>query len=206
MEIILKGHEYKYAAEQSLLSLYPEERPVYPEKAGEGDLVELELRRGKEYAVCVCRLRRGGVKSRGEARVRLALLTDSVTENRFLQRIVKQAFYKAAIAGGHSVPVWGSLTGVRPGKLFMSLLSEGLTEREAARRFENEFGVSKKRVRLCAESVKAALEAKASLTERDVCLYIGIPFCPTRCAYCSFVSVEATGAMKMLPEYLCAQE
>ena len=206
MEIILKGHEYKYAAEQSMLSLYPEERPVYPERPGDGDLVELELRRGKKYAVCVCRLRRNGVKSRGEARVLQSVLTDEVTENRFLQRIVKQAFYKAAIAGGHPVPVWGSLTGVRPGKLFMSLMSEGLTEREAARRFEKEFGVSPRRVRLCAESVRAALAARESLTERDVCLYIGIPFCPTRCAYCSFVSVEATGAMKMLPAYLEAQE
>ena len=168
MEIILKGHEYKYAAEQSLLSLYPEERPVYPEKAGEGDLVELELRRGKKYAVCICRLRRNGVKSRGEARVLQSILTDEVTENRFLQRIVKQAFFKAAIAGGHSVPVWGSLTGVRPGKLFMSLLSEGLSMKEAERRFEKEFAVSPKRVRLCAESVAAALRAKESLTERDV--------------------------------------
>jgi len=206
MEIILKGHEYKYAAEQSLLSLYPEERPIYPETPGDGDLVELELRRGKKFAVCLCRLRREGRESRGEARVRLSLLTDEVTENRFLQRIVKQAFYKAAIAAGHPVPVWGSLTGVRPGKLFLSLMAEGLSESEAARRFEREFGVTPKRVRLCRESCRAAVEARNSLTKRDICLYIGIPFCPTRCAYCSFVSVEATGAMKLLPEYLAAEE
>ena len=206
MEIFLIGHDYKYAAEQSLLCLYPQERPVYPETPSGADSVTLTLRRGAQYAVFVCRLFRAGRHSRGEARVRLSLLTDKVAEDRYLQRAVKQAFFKAAVNGGHPLPVWGSLTGVRPGKLFLSLLSEGQSEHQAARTFRREFSVSPERTELVRHTSRAALRARDSLEERDVCLYLGIPFCPTRCAYCSFVSVEAARSLKLLPDYLAAQE
>ena len=206
MEIFLIGHEYKYAAEQSLLCLYPEERPVYPDAPTGADSVTLTLSRGKVYASCVCNLSRNGQQTRGEARVQLSRLTDKVTEDRYLQRIVKQAFYKAALNAGHPMPVWGSLTGVRPGKLFLSLMNAGQTEAQAARTFRQEFGVSPERTELVRATTRAALRADASLEEKDVCLYLDVPFCPTRCAYCSFVSVEASRSLKLLPAYLEAQE
>ncbi|MCQ2438860.1 MAG: coproporphyrinogen dehydrogenase HemZ [Oscillospiraceae bacterium] len=206
MEIFLVGHDYKYAAEQSLLVLYPEERPVYPAEPSGGNRVTLTLTRGNVYAVCVCELLYGGVRSRGESRTALAALTDPVLEDRFLQRCVKQAFFKAAVNGGHSVPDWGSLTGVRPGKLFLSLLNEGKSEKQAVRHFRREFGVSAARTELVRCTTRATLRARESLESEDVCLYLGIPFCPTRCAYCSFVSIEASRSLKLLPEYLAAQE
>ncbi len=206
MEIFLTGHDYRYAAEQMLLSLYPEERPLYPEKPSGADAVRLSLRRGRRYAVCVCRLSRGGRRSRGEARVALAALAAPLAEDRLLQRIVKLAFYRAALADGRETPVWGSLTGVRPGKLFASLLRSGATEAQAIREFRETFGVSAERTELCREAVRASETARASLGPGDVCLYVGIPFCPTRCAYCSFVSVDVAGSFALLPDYLTALE
>ena len=206
MELFLVGHTYKYAAEQSMLILYPNERPVYPDAPSGGNAATLTLRRGKKFASCVCELSVDGVKSRGESRVLLAALTDKVTEDRLLQRAVKNAFFKAAVNGGHPIPDWGSLTGVRPGKLFLSLLREGKSEKQAVSHFRKEFGVSEERTELVRETTRATVKAAESLGGEDVCLYLGIPFCPTRCAYCSFVSVEASRSLKLLPEYLAAQE
>ena len=59
MNIYLYGHDYKYCAEQMLLTLYPEERPVYPEGPASGDSVTLTLTRGERYASASCVLRRG---------------------------------------------------------------------------------------------------------------------------------------------------
>lgn len=206
MEIFLVGHEYKYAAEQSMLVLYPNERPVYPDAPSGENAVTLTIRRGGRFASCVCELSVEGVKSRGESRVLLSALTDKVAEDRLLQRAVKNSFFKAAVNGGHPAPDWGSLTGVRPGKLFLSLLREGKSERQAVSHFRREFGVSEERTELVRETTRATLRAQESLKSEDVCLYLGIPFCPTRCAYCSFVSIEASRSLKLLPEYLAAQE
>ena len=206
MELFLIGHAYKYAAEQSMLILYPRERPIYPDAPSGGNAATLTLRRGKKFASCVCDLSVDGVKSRGESRVALAALTDKVAEDRLLQRAVKNAFFKAAVNGGHPIPDWGSLTGVRPGKLFLSLLKEGKSEKQAVSHFRREFGVSEERTELVRETTRATLQAAESLGSEDVCLYLGIPFCPTRCAYCSFVSVEASRSLKLLPDYLAAQE
>ena len=51
-----------------------------------------------------------------------------------------------------------------------------------------EYDVTPRRAELCLDASRHTLAAADSLGERDVCLYLGVPFCPTRCAYCSFVS------------------
>lgn len=207
MEIFLTGHEYRYAVEQMLFTLYPGEKPVYPAAPTGSDRVEVHMRRGGVFTTAVCRLTLAGATARGEARVRTAALTTEMITDRLLQRIVKLSFYRAALAAGHPTPQWGALTGVRPGKLMTSLLREGCSERQALRRFEREFDVSPRRAALTLAAAKASLAARNSLESRDVCIYIGIPFCPTRCAYCSFISLAAPKELDRLMEpYLAALE
>ena len=98
------------------------------------------------------------------------------------------ALYRAVLRSGYSKPPWGALSGVRPGKLLTALLQKGLTEKEALRRFRTDYDVSVSRAELCLDAARETLCASVSLQPNDVCLYVGIPFCPTRCAYCSFVS------------------
>ena len=207
MELFLQGCDHKYAVEQMLLTLYPDERPVYPEKPGGADRAEISLRRGRKYASAVCRLTRGGKSASGQARFALARGAEAVDAARLEQRIVKLAFYRAALALGHGKPVWGSLTGVRPAKFFTNLMErDGLSFAEARTALVREHGVDPDRAELCARAAEAALSARSSLREKDVCLYIGIPYCPTRCAYCSFVSVDAPRMLKTIPAYLDALE
>lgn len=60
------------------------------------------------------------------------------------------------------------------------------------------------RADLVVRTAHATLRAMESLGSKDVCLYVGIPFCPTRCAYCSFVSQSVEKSMALVPEFLQA--
>lgn len=202
MKLYLTGHDYKYAVEQMLLTLYPEERPEYPPARERGDGAEISLHRSKTYATAVCRLLYRGTYSTGRAAVREDALTDAVTAGRLLSHIVKLAFYRAALHGGMPRPVWGALTGVRPGKLMAGYLAAGMDDRSAVRAFESEYDVSPRRAELCLRTSHATLAAKAALAPQDVCLYVGIPFCPTRCAYCSFVSQSVEKSMALIAPFL----
>jgi len=83
---------------------------------------------------------------------------------------------------------WGTLTGIRPSKIAEKLFISGKNEKDVSEILKNKYFVEPDRIKLCLETAQAALSVKKSLNSRDIALYIGIPFCPTRCAYCSFVS------------------
>lgn len=68
------------------------------------------------------------------------------------------------------------------------MLNSGKTSKETQRALENDFQVSSGRAKKCTHTARKAIELRNSLSPKDVALYIGIPFCRTRCAYCSFVS------------------
>ena len=206
MRLYLIDHEYKYAVEQMLLTLFPQERPEYPEGRPSGDRMEISLKRGASRTTASCVYRRGASRFFGRASTPNACLGGELSTDRACQRLVKNAMYRAALASGVPEPVWGALTGVRPGKLLAALLGQGLGEEEALRQFREEYRVSPERAALCLDASRRTLEARASLGVRDVCLYVGIPFCPTRCAYCSFVSQSVERSMKLIPPFLEALE
>ena len=202
MRLYFKGHDYKYAAEQMLLTLFPEERPEYPEGSPAGDRMELRMHRGGVYTTAFCAFYTGGVCWRGRAAAKNSTMTDALSTDRICQRLIKNAMYRAALRSGRQRPAWGALTGVRPGKLLCALLDSEGDEQAALHRFIQEYDVSPERAALCLDTSRETLRAKASLEDRDICLYVGIPFCPTRCAYCSFVSQSVEKSMKLIPPFL----
>jgi len=203
MRLYLSGHDCRYAAEQTLLTLFPSERPEYPEGEPRGDRCELIMRRGADFTTCACRLFIGGRLYTGRSAAKNASMTDDLAENRLKQRIVKRAFYRAALRSGVPKPEWGALTGVRPVKLLSAFLKTD-SEKAALSRFRREYGVSKARADLCMDAARAPAAAEKSLRPKDICLYVGIPFCPTRCAYCSFVSQSVEKSMKLVDPFLGA--
>ncbi|MBR5381069.1 MAG: coproporphyrinogen dehydrogenase HemZ [Oscillospiraceae bacterium] len=205
MKLYFRGHDYRYAVEQMLLTLFPNERPEYPAGKAEGERMEIRLHRAERYTTASCLLVRGGV-FRGTARADNRAMTDELTAERVRQRLIKNAMYRAALASGRARPAWGALTGVRPGKLLTPLLRSGLREEQALRRFIDDYDVSPRRAALCLDTARHTLAAESSLEERDVCLYLGVPFCPTRCAYCSFVSQSVEKSMQLIAPFLAALE
>lgn len=202
MRLYFRGHDCRYAAEQSLLMLFPGEKPEYPEGSPSGERCELRVSRGAKYTVCTALLLRSGAAFRGRAQAKNPDPADEYALRGCENRLVKLAFYRAALASGLPKPEWGSLSGVRPAKLVDAYLREGLSPRAAKGRFMREYFVSGSRAQLCLDAALAAQEAARSLDERDVCLYVGIPFCPTRCAYCSFVSQSVEKSMKLMEPFL----
>ena len=201
MKLTFRGHDDRYAVEQSLLAFFPEERPVYEGEDGESH-AEVTLREGDTYAVGVTALTYGGKKARGEARVRVAGVSDEYERERLRQRALKLSFFRAAREVTGVTPSWGALTGIRPAKLVRSMMEEGMTAAQADRVLRETYCVSPARRRLALESAAAGLKAKNELRPEEISLYIGIPFCPTRCAYCSFVSASVEKSFKLMEPYL----
>lgn len=112
------------------------------------------------------------------------------------------AFMKAGVQFTGFTPPWGILTGVRPAKVATELLESGLSPEETASVISREYFVHPVKSKLAVDV--AAAEAKLITDEkrRECSVYIGIPFCPTRCAYCSFVSYTSPGLLKLIPDYL----
>lgn len=114
---------------------------------------------------------------------------------------VGRAFLAAAEKLFGFVPPWGILTGVRPAKLAMKNFDMGMTDKECAEALVKDYFVTESRARLA--STVAAVERKFITPEsRRACsVYIAIPFCPTRCSYCSFVSFTSKKLLSLIPEY-----
>jgi len=207
MNLYLVNHDYRYAVEQIMLMMFPEERPVYDSYDSDALMdkpssAHVILSRGREYITASCRIVKDGVHSKGLARVSISCLTGSLVEDRLLQRIIKLSFYRAAINITGKKPVWGALTGIRPGKIVSSYLESGMSEKKAVSRFIKEYDVSRDRAGLCLKTAKAGLETAGALDKNHICLYVGIPFCPSRCTYCSFVSQSVEKSMSLIPPFL----
>ena len=117
MKLFLINHDYRYAVEQILLTLFPDEHPEYSQEEPAGDRAELSLFIASARYTAVCRLYLYGREFRGRASVASSQITDEISKSKYLQRIIKLSFYRAALNSGKTKPVWGALTGIRPGKL-----------------------------------------------------------------------------------------
>ncbi len=107
---------------------------------------------------------------------------------------------------GRSLP-WGTLTGIRPTKIARTMLMEGSSEEEAVRYMEDEMLCSPEKTQLSLDIAKREIRLLKGLDYEDgYSLYIGIPFCPTTCAYCSFTSYPISRFAKQVDAYLDAVE
>lgn len=99
---------------------------------------------------------------------------------------------------------WGILTGVRPTKLYHKLQMEGVPKEEIARHFREDYFLHLDKIELLEEIVDRQHQALPDLYElnKEVSLYIGIPFCPTKCAYCTFPAYAIQGRTGSVEQFL----
>ncbi len=197
MKLFLSGHTDRYALEQLQLCLFPEEPMEYCEKPFGGDGAVSRLSYGTKNLTATAKITRNGHTTR--AVQRLPLEKESYALRR---RILQRAYYLAALPQLPAAPPWGALSGVRPTKLTTRHLLEGGTAESADLLLDQTFFVTPARRKLCVQASLASVEAVRRLIPSDVSVYIGIPFCPTRCSYCSFVSQTEGSAGKLLSPYL----
>ena len=201
MKLELRGHDERYTVEQSMLNLFPGELPVYGTITGDeprSALVELS-ETGNQARIAV-ELSYDGVTARKEG---AEVLPDTEYEReRMRRRGIGRRFYDAAIEVTGNRPPWGMLSGVRPDKLVTAALLSGKGEAEARRILEEDCAVTPARASLALETGKIACRTALELGEKDIAVYVGVPFCPTRCAYCSFVSQSVEKSFGLVAPYV----
>ncbi|MDO4482855.1 MAG: coproporphyrinogen dehydrogenase HemZ [Clostridia bacterium] len=133
-----------------------------------------------------------------DADVRLCALH----RKRAARRLCKQSLYDLCrrVTGFH--PTWGSSTGVRPTHLMYEALARGMTMEQAIVQMQREFDMTEEKARLLSEIITTQQKLPAP-GDNFADVYIGIPFCPTRCTYCSFSSGEL-GDGRLVEPYLTA--
>ena len=200
MKLLLSGHDDRYAIEQMQLALFPEESMEPVDAPFEGDGAVCALHTGKVWLTATARICLKGHSARAVRRLKVEE-ADVPSRRRLLQNT-----YYAAAMELREAPEWGSLSGVRPSKLSTRHLLAGGTARSADKLLKEQYFVSPERRKLCIEASLATVAAAKNLRDKDVSVYIGIPFCPTRCTYCSFVSQSIARFSNLLPAFLDALE
>ena len=190
MNLTLSGHDDRYAVEQLQLSLFPE--------GTEGEAIS-SLHRGKTWLTATAKITINGKTAKASRRIKAA--EESV---RLRRRILQQSYYLAAIQLLENEPAWGALAGVRPTKISTKHMIEGGTPRSANRLLRDVYFVTPERRELAVDCSVSTVKAANLLEDTDVSLYVGIPFCPTRCTYCSFVSRAVGRKTELLEPYLNA--
>ncbi|MBQ8311104.1 MAG: coproporphyrinogen dehydrogenase HemZ [Clostridia bacterium] len=99
-------------------------------------------------------------------------------------------------------PSWGMLTGVRPSKVATELLQSGMSKTRVKRTLSSEYFVIPKKAALATDVALNEQKLIGTPSPRDCSVYISIPFCPTRCSYCSFVSYTSSKLLSLIPDYL----
>ena len=192
MKLQLIGHEDRYAVEQLQMALFGTDR--------EGEAVS-SLHRGKTWLTAVTVITVGEKTSRAVRRMKAAEETV-----RLRRRILQQSFYQAALTHLPVIPAWGALAGVRPTKITTKHILEGGTEKSADALLKNIYYVTKPRRELAIDCSVSTVKAAGLMSDGDISMYVGIPFCPTRCSYCSFVSRSVGKRTELLEPYLQALE
>ena len=198
MKLYLKGHAERYPVEQLQMQLFGDRPTQFVETpfSGEDGAVS-SLHDGKIYRTATAKITLDGKTATAARRIPL-----TKADVRLTRRILQQSYYLAAVQLLPETPPWGALSGVRPTKLATKVLLEGGREQDADRMLRDVYFVTPERRRLCLDASRHTLEAARLLAPDELSLYIGIPFCPTRCAYCSFVSESVERFGEFLPPFL----
>lgn len=102
---------------------------------------------------------------------------------------IKRRLYALLVSATGKLLPWGTLTGIRPTKIAMTKLGEGWSGEEIARYMKETYYTSDEKIRLSIEIAKRERELLSAIDyQNGYSLYVGIPFCPTTCLYCSFTS------------------
>ena len=190
MKLTLIGHDDRYAVEQLQLALFSAN--------SEGEAVSV-LHRGETWLTANTAITLNGRTVHSSRRLKAAQETV-----RLRRQILQQSYYQAAVQLLPVLPPWGALAGVRPTKLSTRHMLEGGTPKSADNMLRDTYFVTPSRRELAVDCSISTVRAAKLLEPRDLSLYVGIPFCPSRCTYCSFVSRTIGKRSDLLEPYLQA--
>ena len=170
---------------------------LFPEGA-EGEAIST-LYRGRTWLTATTKITQGEKTVSASRRIKAE--EETVRHRR---RALQQSYYLAAIQLLPVLPAWGALAGVRPTKITTKHMLEGGTPQSAGKLMKDVYYVTEDRRKLAVDCSISTVNAVSQLEPNDISLYVGIPFCPTRCTYCSFVSRTIGKKTELLDPYVNA--
>ncbi len=161
--------------------------------------VFLELYESDSKVQVICRFMKSGLTNSFEyIHKKDERLSD--LENRKLA--AGNAFYKAGVAYTSKKLPWGILTGIRPSKLVLEYMNRGFSEKDIFELLENDYRVFHSNAVLAIQIAKTEKKYLCFASDHSASIYISIPFCPTKCAYCSFVSCASKKLFSLINPYI----
>lgn len=187
MTLELNGHDFKYETEQIILLFFPNHENInvksFATTLNNVYIVESFI---TANGLSASSTQKGNCKTRLE-----------------MANTIKRSLYFASKKLAKAKTPWGILTGIRPAKPIREMLERGDSISEISCRLKNEYLVSEEKLKLGILIAEKELNF-ISKNINDVSLYIGIPFCPSRCIYCSFISHDAVKMKKLAHLYTTA--
>ena len=201
----LYGHSLKYEIECMLKIFLPATKFVFSyetasllRSAEQGAF--LQLKQGKQFTWFFCVLRYQGKYRRCAAK--LPKCTPEENKQTCEYQFSRMLFTLLQDITGIEVP-WGLLTGIRPVRKAFSMMEESGESLDAVmEQLRTVYLVSPEKLSLLRKTAEVQLPLLRQTPKRSVGFYISIPFCPTRCSYCSFVSHSIAQAKHLMPEYI----
>lgn len=137
-----------------------------------------------------------------EASYKVELVEDEVKDKKSIKQALKKVVYDLLVElTGKEMP-WGILIGIRPAKLVHEYLEQGISEEEIETILKEEYRVSDNKLAMMIAVAKEEIAILRKNRPGEISLYIGIPFCPTRCVYCSFTAYSLEKKGNLVESYL----
>lgn len=202
MTILFNGNRFQYEMQNVARLFFPLQKfEIAHEQPTpvDGDYLVFTRREEENGAKLLIDFRQGNYCDRAEAFVPQSNRFDNDCEEEFARLLYRMLEKKTGIH-----PKWGILTGIRPVRRIQYAVEHGKSGPEIEKEFREQFYVSAEKTALAARIHKIQQPILGDITPLDFSLYISIPYCPSRCSYCSFVShsISHPKARKLIPEYI----
>ncbi len=194
INFILKGHDLPHEVQTIIQVFFPNKR--YYEKE------EIELKGITVVSELTTDFSGAYFYEDGNLILKKKYYYDKIDTPREKKRVIKMSLYLCLKEVTGYEPRWGMITGIRPAKTVNELFDEGHDKEYVMNYLTKMYCASKEKARLAINVAEAERDILKNNTKKDYSLYIGIPFCPSRCLYCSFTSYALSQYGKRVDEYL----
>ncbi len=205
MTLIFSGNEFKYETEAVCKLFYPVERFGFifadselGEVTPEDDFIFVSRIKANKTTLLTVYAHIGGKAQK----VYEKLPNDTPDYENECEFLLGKLTYKVLCYITGTRPEWGILTGVRPVKLINKLRAKGMSKDEIHTYLSERYFLSDEKINIGYLTAANQDDIISKMPKNSFSLYVSIPFCPTRCSYCSFVSQTVSSFKKLMPEYV----
>jgi oxygen-independent coproporphyrinogen-3 oxidase len=200
MKLYIEGELNEYYAQTLCLLFFPGAKFSQEEELTEdSDVVKIRMTETEQGVTAYAEMKSG---KKTASATRFEPYKEGITK----VRAAKIASGVAVLSAGEQIfnctPPWGIMTGVRPAKIAAPMVDGGMSVEEVKAALSRDYFLHPKKAALLADIAVNEAQIINNTPEKSCSVYVSIPFCPSRCSYCSFVSYSTKRLLSMVDDYL----